>query len=90
MLDDLFLAVKTGNLDWLQQCNNDPGIDFNSLDGEKTYLFFLLLSDSEVIHLKILSKLTQILSIPGNAQEVLELDSTTAFLKFFIESEGKL
>lgn len=34
MLDDLFLAVKTGNLDWLEQCYNDSKTDFNSLNSE--------------------------------------------------------
>jgi len=37
------------------------GTDFESIDGKKTYLFFLLVSDSEVIHLRVLAKLNQIL-----------------------------
>lgn len=37
------------------------GIDFGAPDGEKTHLFFLLCTDSEVIHLRILRRLSLIL-----------------------------
>ena len=37
------------------------GTDFNSMDGHKTYLFFLLIMDSEVVHLRILARLTRML-----------------------------
>jgi len=39
------------------------GIDFNSLDGEKTYLFFMLISPKEDIgaHLKILAKISHLI-----------------------------
>jgi len=37
------------------------GVDFNSLDGEKTYVFFMLLSSEKHIgsHLKILAKISK-------------------------------
>ncbi|MBI9099832.1 MAG: PTS sugar transporter subunit IIA, partial [Spirochaetaceae bacterium] len=37
------------------------GIDYDSTDGNPTHIFFLILSDSEVVHLRILSKLSGIL-----------------------------
>jgi fructose-specific phosphotransferase system IIA component len=39
------------------------GVDFNSLDGEKTYLFFMLISPKEDIgaHLKILAKISHLI-----------------------------
>jgi fructose-specific phosphotransferase system IIA component len=39
------------------------GLDFNSLDGEKTYLFFILISPKEDIgaHLKILAKISHLI-----------------------------
>ncbi|MBN2617516.1 MAG: PTS sugar transporter subunit IIA [Spirochaetales bacterium] len=66
------------------------GIDFSSLDGEKTFLFFLLLSDSEVVHLKILSKLTQILSVGNNIEEIKNIDNTNDIIKFFILAENSI
>ncbi|MBA7696257.1 PTS system fructose-specific EIIABC component [subsurface metagenome] len=37
------------------------GTDFDALDGGKTHLFFLLYTDSEVIHLRAMAKLTGML-----------------------------
>jgi excisionase family DNA binding protein len=37
------------------------GTDYESMDGKQTHLFFLLVSDSEVVHLRVLAKLNQIL-----------------------------
>jgi len=39
------------------------GVDFNSLDGEKTHLFFILISPKEDIgsHLKILAKISHLI-----------------------------
>jgi len=39
------------------------GVDFNSLDGEKTHLFFMLISPKEAIgvHLKVLAKISHLI-----------------------------
>jgi excisionase family DNA binding protein len=37
------------------------GTDFDSLDNEKTRLFFLILSDSEALHIRVLAKISKIL-----------------------------
>jgi len=37
------------------------GADFNAIDKDKTYLFFLILSDSETVHLRVMSKLSNYL-----------------------------
>lgn len=66
------------------------GVDFASLDGEKTTLFFLLLSDSEVVHLRILSKLTQILSISSVIDELKSLTKPEDFIPFFIRKEQEI
>jgi len=41
----------------------EEGVDFDSLDGEKTYLFFLLISpqDKVGLHLKILAKISHLI-----------------------------
>ncbi len=66
------------------------GIDFASLDGEKTTLFFLILSDSEVVHLRILSKLTQILSLNNSIDEIKKLNTPKEYIQFFIRTEQKI
>jgi len=38
------------------------GTDFESLDGEPTHLFFLIVTDSEVIHLRVLSRISRMAS----------------------------
>ncbi|MDR1894670.1 MAG: PTS sugar transporter subunit IIA [Spirochaetales bacterium] len=37
------------------------GVDFHSLDGEPTYLFFLIFSTNMTVHLRIISRLNRIL-----------------------------
>lgn len=66
------------------------GIDFSSLDGKRTEVFLLLLSDSEVVHLKIISKLSQILTIEDNMEKLKQLETAEDFLKFFILAEKSL
>lgn len=66
------------------------GVDFSSLDGEKTYIFLLLLSDSEVVHLKILSKLSQILTAPGNRDKLQKCETINEVIKYFIDEENSL
>ena len=39
-------------------CKN--GMDFDSLDSKKTHLFFLICTNSEIVHLKILAKIALI------------------------------
>lgn len=63
------------------------GIDFNSPDGELTYLFFLILSDSEVVHLRILSRLANILRNNGALEKINTYRTKEEFLKFFIDSD---
>jgi PTS system nitrogen regulatory IIA component len=37
------------------------GTDFNAVDGKKTNLFFLLYTDSEIVHLRIMGRITRLL-----------------------------
>lgn len=66
------------------------GVDFASLDGEKTYIFLLLLSDSEVVHLRILSKVSQILSKNGNTEKLKSFKEKKEVIKFFIIEENNV
>lgn len=48
------------------------GVNFNSLDGEKTYLFFLLISPQEEVglHLKILAKISHFVRDKFNVERL--------------------
>lgn len=37
------------------------GTDFHAVDGKKTHLFFLLYTDSEVVHLRVLGRISRLL-----------------------------
>lgn len=68
---------------------SEQGIDFASFDGEPTNLFFLLISDSEVVHLRILSKLSNILRDEEAVKTLRSLNTKKGFIKYFIEAEGR-
>jgi PTS system nitrogen regulatory IIA component len=38
------------------------GADFDALDKDKTFLFFLLYTDSEIVHLRVMGKLSRLLN----------------------------
>jgi nitrogen PTS system EIIA component len=66
------------------------GIDFNSSDGQPTHLFFLILSDSEVVHLRVLSKLASVLRDQKSLEKISNFTKKEEFLKFFIEVEKEI
>lgn len=62
------VAVPHAKIDDIKQTvlafgRSPEGVDFNSLDGEKTHLFFILISPKEDIgaHLKILAKVSHLI-----------------------------
>ena len=63
------------------------GVDFASYDGEPTHLFFLLVSDSEVVHLRLLSKLSRILREDGAIDELKKINSKDGFIQYFVSKE---
>lgn len=63
------------------------GIDFNSHDGDITSLFFLLISDSEAVHLRVLSRLSRILKEEGSIAELKTLNTKKEIIGFFVKRE---
>jgi excisionase family DNA binding protein len=63
-----------------------PGTDYESMDGRMTHLFFLLVSDSEVVHLRVMAKLNQILR-EGDFVARLTNAKKTEVLPILIEGE---
>jgi PTS system nitrogen regulatory IIA component len=66
---------------------SDNGIDFSSFDGELTHLFFLLISDSEVVHLRILSKISQVFRREGAIETLRGIKNKSGFVQYFIQAE---
>jgi nitrogen PTS system EIIA component len=64
------------------------GTDYDALDGEDTHLFFLLLSDSETLHLRILAKLNGILR-EQNFIKTFVSAPKGEHLKLFLEAEKR-
>ncbi len=63
------------------------GVDFDSLDGRPTHLFFVLGLKYDELHLPWLHKLTQMLARPGALQEILAAPDAAAMFAVLAECE---
>ncbi|MBN2509689.1 MAG: PTS sugar transporter subunit IIA [Spirochaetales bacterium] len=66
------------------------GINFNLADQKKTFLFFLIVSDSEAVHLRIMAKLARILRNTQKVEHLRSFKRADEFIGFFIEEEKRL
>jgi PTS system nitrogen regulatory IIA component len=66
------------------------GTDFGALDNEDTMLFFLLCTDSEKLHLRILAQLNRIINDPALIRAVLRAPDEQAVIELFAEKEKEL
>ncbi|MDA3938573.1 MAG: PTS sugar transporter subunit IIA [Spirochaetia bacterium] len=64
------------------------GIDFSSTDGELTKLFCLVYTDSDVVHLKLLSRLSRIFKNSDFVNELVECNSEQEVINKFLELEA--
>jgi nitrogen PTS system EIIA component len=65
------------------------GIDFNSLDKKPVYLVFLILTDSEIVHLRVMAKLTNLLRENNVVDKLKKTGSPEEVIKLFINIENK-
>jgi len=63
------------------------GIDFSSLDGEKTYLFIAIASSSDPVHLRVLSLLTRIAGEEDFLPAVRTMNRPEELIRFIMEKE---
>lgn len=70
----------------------DQGIDFDSLDGEKTFLFFALASPKDEIgmHLKILSEISRLVKDKFTVELLKKAGDKKEVLKIIAEMEKRL
>ena len=65
------------------------GVDFDSLDGEKTYLFFMLISPQEEVglHLKILAKISHLVRDKFNVERLKKVKDKQEIFKIISSFE---
>jgi len=68
-----------------------PGVDFQSLDGKPTHLFFLLIApeDSAGMHLKILAQISRLMKDPAFRKRLMKARSAEEIYTIFSEGEEK-
>jgi nitrogen PTS system EIIA component len=69
-----------------------PGMDFQSMDGKPTHLFFLLLApeNSAGIHLKALAQISRLMKDTALRKRLMEAGSAEEIHSFFQEGEENI
>ncbi len=85
---------KTPGVDKVMACvgRSKAGVDFQSLDGMPTHLFFtLLVPESEHgLHLKALARVSRLLKEARVRQALLDAEDAEAMYAVFVDEDGKL
>jgi nitrogen PTS system EIIA component len=68
-----------------------PGVDFQSMDGQPTYLFFVLVApeSSTGAHLKALARISRIFKDPGFRARLLEAPDAEGMYRVIAEEDAK-
>ncbi len=66
------------------------GIDYRALDGGLTHLFFLLVTNSEVIHLRLMAKISSLFRRGNLLEPLLEAPDSHALAEALIREEQRL
>jgi excisionase family DNA binding protein len=66
------------------------GVDFDSLDGQPTHLFFVLGLKYDALHLPWLTKLAQMFARPEALREILAAPDAAAVYRALVEAERRL
>ena len=90
------IAIPHGKLPGLSSViaafgRSTAGVDFNSLDGSPTKLFFLLVApeDSSGAHLKALARVSRLLRDTGFRERLLEAANGTDLFQVICEEDDK-
>ena len=63
------------------------GTDFHALDGERTHLFFLICTDSEVVHLRVLAKVNRLAGQKDTIRRLMSAESREQVLAALIRAD---
>jgi PTS system nitrogen regulatory IIA component len=68
-----------------------PGVDFQSMDGKPTHLFFLLVApeDSAGIHLKALARISRLMKDASFRKRLMEAETEDEMYAIFAEGDEK-
>ena len=66
-----------------------PGLEFAAFDHQPTHLFFLLITDSEAVHLRVMARLAALLKDQQFTVDLKSAPTAGAFLGRFIEQENR-
>ena len=66
------------------------GTDFNADDKEKTHAFLLICSEDDMIHLRLLAKISKLLSKPKVIDRLIACTSSEQVIALLAETEWKL
>ena len=90
------VAIPHGKLPGLQHllaafARSQPGVDFESIDGQPTHLFFLLVvpEHSGGLHLKALARISRFFRDAGFRKALLEAESREEVLQAIEEEDAK-
>jgi mannitol/fructose-specific phosphotransferase system IIA component (Ntr-type) len=66
------------------------GLDFESMDGKPTRIFFLLCAESDTVHLRSLARLSRLLKDSGFRKRLLDAADAEGVVATVVEAEGTL
>ncbi|MDH3974392.1 MAG: PTS sugar transporter subunit IIA [Deltaproteobacteria bacterium] len=84
---------KVGNIDEVIAvfARSSEGVDFDSMDGKKTHLFFLLIApeNSTGAHLKALARISRLMKEPNFRMGLMEAKSREELYRAFADEDSK-
>jgi PTS system nitrogen regulatory IIA component len=89
------VAIPHGKLSSVKQPvvsfgRSKKGLDFDSMDGQPAFLFFLLLApeNSSGVHLQVLTKIARILKSSTFRKALMQVDSREEIYQTIIQTDG--
>ncbi len=89
------VAIPHGKLSSVKQPivsfgRSRKGLDFDSMDGQPAFLFFLLLApeNSSGVHLQVLTKIARILKSSAFRKTLMEVESREEIYQTIIQTDG--
>ncbi len=65
------------------------GTDFHALDGKKTHVFFLLVTDSEVVHLRVMGTVSRLMRDEETVLKLVSARENTQVIHIILQGEQK-
>lgn len=66
------------------------GLEYDSLDGEKVHLFFLIFCSSEVVHLRLMSRISSLVKQADSLKDWLSIQNKEEAERLLIEAESRM